>query len=1182
MRKIDEYQMAAIKSDFNAVVSAGAGSGKTTVLSERFTDLVLNRNCEVDQILTLTFTKKATVEMSSRIYQVLKEKVPKKAEDFYKANIKTIDSYCNSIAKMGCHLYGIAPDFTQDESTVKSSIENLALPFILEHRDNVAIKALVKTKDYAQITNELFVTPFIKESTISEPIDFEKGLQLQRQEIVKAWEVKTQRLFDISHSLHHACLDFDANKKSSFIQNMIISLEALPSCPELTLDDIEASDSQKLEEFTLILKNIFNVNLRSAPRKDADEIKELIRQLRSASDILISICNYVSGFYITRELTLLLKDFQNKINELKRSSGILTFKDIASLAVCILRDYPEIRQVEKERYKAIMIDEFQDNNSQQRDLLFMLAEKLELHNKGVPSVKDLCPDKLFFVGDEKQSIYRFRGADVSVFRALSKDFEEGNLSMAVNYRSHPSLIKAFNIIFGASPSVFFTEKDEESGCDIPAYEAVYHKVKLPETAPEEELNNPDKVFSSHIHIARYDTSVEAGTNQLIEEEAEAIWVCEKIKELSEKGVNNKKYEAKDIVILFRSYALQPMFERKLLEYGIPYNTETVTGFFSDGPVNDIFSFLRICVYENDCFSYGQVLRSPFVNLSTEATEAVLLSDEAPFDGTAAQLLSGSALQRYLHAKSFYEDFKESSKTASLTSCISKLWYSAGYRFETLWNTRVYMYNKMYDLIFELAHQSELLNMSLSDFVDSLRAYADNSEKLENMDIPLDKSAGVTLMSIHKSKGLEFPVVFICGSHKKGAHDRNLSPIYASESFGITVNTPPCKSFPLNKSNYFYDSVALEIKKKENAELRRLVYVALTRAEAELYITNGKYKAEPEAYDKYYPGSDNTLDTIYHTLEPVLNFYEEDDSTSQKFFDVETIPAYDLASVENQSINNTRNTIAAKNLLISSLSEEGLYDNAEIIKKELLPKKYILPSQLHAADDESSPGRWTKKGASDTPSKLPFMEINKIVEASIPKKEASLIENTSDSPASEENLPEPRFGFNNFGTIAHAFMEALIKGQAPVYSNRDIVGLENQERDLPIIISICEQMQAGFEKSELGKKAIASSWHKSEYSFRNRIKNKIVKGTIDLVFQNDDGTYCVVDYKTNQTKEPSIYYNQLACYRHALAQMLGVENEKSISCYLYYLRFAEAIDITKNCDEVILDEIVDSLELEEAE
>lgn len=1162
MREIDEYQKAAIKADFNAVVSAGAGSGKTTVLSERFTDLVLNRNCEVDQILTLTFTKKATVEMSSRIYKVLKEKAPKKARDFYKANIKTIDSYCNSVAKMGCHLYGIAPDFKQDEKAVKKSIENLALPFILEHRDSPAIKALVKTKDYAQITNELFVEPFMADSTIAEPIDFEKGLELQKEEIIFAWKKLSQKNMDILSQLYQAYRDFDGNSQLQFMLTLSSLLDdGVPEQPLLKNEDIEKSDSRQLEEFTLAIKKIANISLKGAPKKGGEELKEIIKSLRTESDSLISLCNYVSGFSITKELTLLLDNFQNKINDLKRTMGLLTFKDIASLAVCILRDFPEIRQVEKEKYKAIMIDEFQDNNSQQRDLLFMLSEKLELHNKGIPCPEDLCPDKLFFVGDEKQSIYRFRGADVSVFRALSQDFKDGNLSMEVNYRSHPSLIKAFNIIFGGELPVFFTQKDEErikkeEECGlqpelIPAYEAVYHNVKLPKNAPAKELENPDKVFEPHIHIARYDTKTNANENQIIEEEAEANWVCEKIKELAEKGVNGKKYQPQDIVILFRSYNLQPLYERKLLEHGIPYNTETVTGFFNDGLVNDVFSFLRICVYENDRFSYGQVLCSPFVNLSVEEAEALLLEEESPFSEKGMELLTGDSLQRYLHAKAFYEDFKESSKTDSLTTCISKLWYGAGYRYETLWNTKVYMYNKMYDLIFELARQSELLNMSLSDFVDSVRVYEDQNGKLENMDIPLDKAAGVSLMSIHKSKGLEYPVVFICGTHKKGVNDSNAAPVFSSERFGITVNTPPCKSFPDNKSNYFYDSVVLENKKKENAELRRLVYVAVTRAISELYITNGKYADNPEAADKYYPGSEIKLDTIYHTLEPIINYYENGDSneTIKKFgfFDVENIPPYDLEEVEKEAVNESRNTPAAKAALINSLIKQKLYENAEVIEKEAVPKKYLLPSQLHEADEESIPENWGKDYLANNfhfRFDLPFSEINKIVEASA-----------------------PRFGFNNFGTIAHAYMEALITGQEPVYSNREIIGLENQERDLPVIKAACSKMQEMFKNSDLGKAAIKSKWHKSEYSFRNRIGEKIVKGSIDLVFQEDDGNYSIVDYKTNQSIEPSIYFNQLACYRHAIAQMMGVKDEKNIRCFLYYLRFGKAVDITENCDSI---------------
>ena len=127
--KFDKYQTEAINARNNSVVSAGAGSGKTTVLAERFSSLVLDRNenTGVDQILTLTFTKKATVEMSARIYRVLRQHNPEKAADFYKANIKTLDSYCNTVAKMGCQYYGISPDFTQDDEQISSAVYSICV-----------------------------------------------------------------------------------------------------------------------------------------------------------------------------------------------------------------------------------------------------------------------------------------------------------------------------------------------------------------------------------------------------------------------------------------------------------------------------------------------------------------------------------------------------------------------------------------------------------------------------------------------------------------------------------------------------------------------------------------------------------------------------------------------------------------------------------------------------------------------------------------------------------------------------------------------------------------------------------------------------------------------------------------------------------------------------------------------
>ena len=116
------------------------------------------------------------------------------------------------------------------------------------------------------------------------------------------------------------------------------------------------------------------------------------------------------------------------------------------------------------------------------------------------------------------------------------------------------------------------------------------------------------------------------------------------------------------------------------------------------------------------------------------------------------------------------------------------------------------------------------------------------------------------------------------------------------------------------------------------------------------------------------------------------------------------------------------------------------------------------------------------------------------------------------------------------------------------------------------------MQQQFKLSEIGKAAAQSEWHKAEYAFRSRVGTKIIKGTIDLVFKNSDGTYTIVDYKTNQVKTPELYYAQLACYREAVAALLGVRIEK-ISCVLYYLRFGDAIDVTDACAKINVFEAV---------
>lgn len=1107
-----QSQQKAIDIDINAVVSAGAGSGKTSVLSQRFVHLVTDKKYKVEEILTLTFTKKATVEMYGRIYKALKEKAPESVADFYKANIKTLDSYCASIAKQGSHFYGVSPDFTQDEDAIRERAESMALPFILQHRDNPAIKALVKTKDFSKIAEELFVNPIIENSTVAEPIDFERCNERQKKEILTAWNKEAPKAFDTLHSLDTALENFEGNKGSKFIVNLTQALSAKRSeLPVLSDEIIENSDSSTLEEFLKTLHSVSSIRLSSA--KGIEEIKELIQTLREKVSILISLANFVYGYQIIKEITPLLKEFQEQILHVKRSSGILSFADVSSLAKCILRDHPEIRQLEKQKYKAIMIDEFQDNNMMQRDLLFMLAEKTERMEKGIPSVQDLCPDKLFFVGDEKQSIYRFRGADVSVFRGLSKDFQKGNLELEENFRSEKNLVLAFNTIFGGfsypdnaqqnQPSVFFKDTDNQNA--IPEYEAVYHKVSTTKT----ETN-----CTPLIHIALFDKSQHEDFDSQQCEEAEALWVARKIKQLL------KTYKASDIAILFRTYNLQPLYERILMQEGIPYNCEVTTGFFNDGPSNDIFAMLRLCAYKSDSLSYSTVLRSPFVNLSIEETNAVIakfLEEEhlEPFATEVHDLLPPASAARYYHAKEIFQRLCEKSKTESLTKLVTYLWYDAGYRYETAWNMTVTMYASIYDKIFELARQSEEQTMSLASFVDSVRTYQDESEKLNNMDIPLEQEEGIHILTIHKSKGLEFPVVFVCGTHKQIPNDSNASPVYSSKEFGISINTPPCPSFADSNVNYFYSKAQNLNKAMAYAELKRLTYVAFTRPEKELYVTgvyNGTFKEcnEPK--------------TILQTLANVMLFYSDEGSEKEKPYTLEEIPALDTEqSEENINLHVRLNTKEEKLKLIHTA--KPLYENAKIVHADIPESIYILPSSLEKRADTivvpSSPA--------------PFKEIDEIVLSS-----------------------NEKFGFNDFGTVAHFYMEQVLNNTKNPFPAKYLTALENKKEKIETVERVCSQMAKAFINSELGKEAVNSTWKKTEYNFRSRENDKIVKGTMDLVFKNQaaDG-YTIVDYKTDSVIAPETYTEQIRCYAQAISKMLSCPLH-NIKCYLYYLRLGKAV------------------------
>ena len=1192
-KQFDKSQKMAINADKNSVVSAGAGSGKTTVLSERYCRLVIEKNYKPEEILTLTFTKKATTEMSSRIYKVLKEKAPDAAREFYKANIKTLDSYCASIAKMGCRFYGISPEFVQDKDTLDQKAASLALEHLMKNRSNPVIRQLVGTSDFVTAAQEIFSDPVSQASPISEPIDFDASLKLQREEIVRVWNKAASDFFSVATSFKQEVDNNFSGNTTKTVQSYRDAFEnGIPEAPELTEEMIISGQKEEIEEFLESSRGILNVK-KPGKIANSELLSEYVDSFREdIQPYFEAVSAYLSTYGKLEALIPLLKDYQEELNNFKRSSGFLSFKDISSLALSILRDYPEIRKIEKQKYKAIMIDEFQDNNQLQRDMLFLLSEKEDRMEKSVPPVEELNPDKLFFVGDEKQSIYLFRGADVSVFRALSSDFKDGNLRMDTNYRSHIALIASFNSIFGGevyppyksaaseekvagqnfssgqkksdvqnstseyntssgqtNPSAFYVE-----GSDCEAYEAVYKHVEIPEDMQKklEEAEKPEEFYAPHLHFAFYDKEDQISSSEyLTEDETEADWIAKKIKTLVTQGVNGKVFKYSDIAILLRNYSTQNDFERMFLNHGIPYNTETVKGFFNDGPVNDIFSYLRLLVYPEDRLSYAQLLSSPFVNLSEEETEGILLLGEEPFCLSDKSLLGKESLFRFEKAGSFYFELKEKIKSMELPEIITELWYKGSYRYEVLWNQSVVMYEKMYDLIFALALKAKNNGESLADFVDNARAYMDERSKFEDMDIPMEKVQGVNILSIHKSKGLEYPVVFVASAHKGSARDSNSGPVYYDKKYGLSVNLS-------SSSNYFYNKTKELRLNKAAAELRRVVYVALTRAIDELYVTCGKFDSASIANaSDYEPGGNKRVESVFQVLLPFYAHYSSENYSGLKPFDEEKIQP--VKRIFSQDGQKRKNTFEEKKNLFEFMQKEGFYEKAQLVERESLSPKYVTPSSLHDSDpllkEEENLSGQKASPSSAAPSVKPVCNsslINEIIERA-----------------------DGNFDYSTFGSLAHSYMEAAVKGEDFYFPEKYASSLKEQ-KDKNILLNELSSIKDAFFAGTAGKDVLEArkgDFCKTEFPFKSYISGKIVNGVMDLVFKNKDGTYTILDYKTDQSMDPSIYCNQLACYRKSLCEMLDIKEASSVKCLIHFLRYGKTMDITRDCDSVDFESIL---------
>ncbi|MDR2660126.1 MAG: UvrD-helicase domain-containing protein [Spirochaetaceae bacterium] len=1100
---LNDEQLEAVKTSSNVVVTAGAGSGKTKVLSSRFAYLVIEKGCKVDEILTLTFTNKATNEMYSRIYKLLSGEKDAAAQDaardFYKAKIQTLDSFCAEICSLASARYGIKNDFITDPAAVYGMAKESALSFVLDNRENPGITALIADNKILDIAENLFAEIVTSYGSITNPLPFDDYLKKQKAELIGKWRFYSARVEEMA-GLIKSELPFVKNTGTATYKNFFAvfnelrdiappAIETLFLTPGSVRNSADNSarnpaDNSGVENsFYRFIEGLKEINsLRKAGKTGG---MEMIREVHdnfkdNVYPRIIKIAGMIIQFGVIHDIFLLLDKFQENFNKQKRIAGMMTFNDVAEMALTILKNESDIRNIYKEKIKAIMIDEFQDNNELQRELLFLLG-------KG----------NIFFVGDQKQSIYRFRGADVSVFKKLSGAIEK-NIRLKINYRSGAHLIRAFNLIFS---EVFFSKDGEAAD-----FEAEYEPLDAAEP-----LNADGSAYKERVRVCLFDKNDLSENAECSAEDIEAAFIAEKIRQMvdglylirDKEGGGSRPCAYNDFAVLERSVSHQHNLEKQFRAFGVPYNSENCAGLFIDAPANDIYNFLRLLVYPKDKNAYAAVLRSPFARLSDITLAFCMLKfSGAPFDANIERCLPETDRELYRRAGGVYYKLLAGIREQNLTCAdiITRLWYEYAYRYETLCTREAQVYNEVYDYLFELARINDSRGKTLADFIDYLNAASLKKEKLQDFDLPLERKQWVRIITIHKSKGLEFPIVFIygCGSHGQNIKNDGLAAY--SREWGVSLNLNPPENFPADgKGNYFFELTREIEKAKEEAESRRLLYVAMTRAEDTLILTGIK-------------NTKNTgVKSFLDILTPVL------EKSEGGFFSTEEIQARTRAEIR---------------------AAAALYNKAESGaggKTNLIGEKIRAAARLYALAEE------TKKP-----------------EIFIVRKQASRMhiygrEESEAAPGIKDDggfLGYPGITPAEFGSLTHRVIEEGFNNGGVL---KDVP--ENSE-----VEKLVKRYASVFFDSDTGKKSLRASFRKTEYPFlslhEKDDKKTYISGVIDLLFEFENEMY-IVDYKTDKFIHPEKHYEQLDAYLYAVENLFS----KKARAYLFYLREGRLIEKT---------------------
>ena len=1179
----EEQQAAVDNRGGGLLVSAAAGSGKTRVLVERLLARV-EEGADVDRFLVITYTKAAAAELRSRIVEELSDRLALRPTDghlrrqatlVYKAGISTIHAFCAQLLRECGHLLDLDPDFRLCDEGEAGILMLRALNDVLDRRYEAM------DSDFAQLVDTMSAG---RDDARLIQIVLDIRGRVQAHPNPAAWLEEQERTFalegisDPVQTPWGQLLLADAAGQAAYWRRRME--EARDLCERdanllANYGDSVAQTAQALQQFVEAASQgwdaaraLLPIPFPTVGRKkmvDDPAAVELVKAIRTAckkrlekledwfadsgDDLLADLRTVYPAM---RGLFALVRDFEEAYAAEKARRGLVDFSDLEHMAVRLLvgedGQPTELARQWSTRYDEIMVDEYQDTNEVQNAIFSALS-------------KD--GTNLFMVGDVKQSIYRFRLADPTIFLGKYRSFkpytearegEERRVILSRNFRSRPEVLEGCNDLFRAVMSVPFGEMEYSDD------QALYPGAPF----------QPDSTYCVELDALDGDIDGEEGAEKVSRDLLEARFAAHRIRDLLDQNFpvsdgeeGTRPVRPSDMVILLRSpNTVLRHYARALAERDILWEAEGGGDFFGSTEISVALSLLQIVDNPRQDVPLISVLRSPVYGFSADRLAQIRAA--SPDTDFYAALAADDGED----SKAFLAELDDLRFGSGDMSSHQLLWHIYDRTnllgiFGAMEEGETRQGNLL--ALAELARQFEGAgHKGLFRFLTYLTRLRENGNTLMPP-TPGRTGGGVRIMSIHKSKGLEFPVVLLCGLARRLNREDMSRPILFHPKLGVGP-----KGLDVERGIEYPTlarmAVARQLEREMMAEELRLLYVAMTRAKEKLILsvalTGGGKDLEKLAGDAGDPVDPQVLLAcqsvgqwvLLHALcRPEAGALRRAAGQDEVVLDTSFGPAWDIRFVDGTPL------------------------------AQMPPHRWTAPQreqeEEEGGEDLANLLRWTYPHEAEVaiPSKLTATQL----------KGRALDEEAAEEaprPARPLSFGRPRFAAEEMGLTAAQRGTALHQ----VLQYIDFERSETVEGVRAEIARLVEQQYitpqqgeavdpapiAAFFRSDLGQQLLSSVSLRREFKFSilepasryypqaGEGEQVLFQGVVDCYYETLEGI-TVVDFKTDRVTKRTVaeraehYRPQLEAYSRALAEITG---KQVIRRVLWFFALNQSVDL----------------------